>query len=203
MVKRLCFIAPLCIFLCSCINFMPARHVDMKSYTLSATPVKDVTHYAYKPLVVMINFGQATPGFQGDRMIYLQTGDNQLKYYAYHRWVLPPVTLITSALATALSNTGAYKAVMNAPSYVGNIDYQVSAQLLSLQQSFVGSSQSQEKLALQIAVIDAKTNYIVATKRFEEIAEAMPNAEGGVMAANQALTKMMPAIIQFIYSSIE
>ncbi len=191
-----------CILLVGCMNFAPTSHQDTQTYTLGENLMVPPKHYEAKPVTVMVNFGQALPGLQTDRMAYEKNGDFQLRYYAYHRWVAPPVTLLTTSITNALAQTDAYKAVVNAPMYVGKVDYQVGVQLLALQQNFSSDTASQEKLSLQIVVIDARNNQIVAAKRFEQVVEAAPNAEGGVAAANQALAQLMPNVVQFIYNAI-
>ena len=185
--------------LSACINLGSSHGVNTKLYTLSVdSPV--VAHVAPTGKTVRISVGQTAPSIHGNAMLY-QQNDYQLKEYALHQWSTPPVAMITEAFENQLSATDAFAAVVRAPMYAGLVDYQIGIELQKLQQNFIVNS-SQEEIALKLIIIDMKKNKVIAAQLFSQSVVAEPNAPGGVVAANQALTKLMPQMIQFVLDTI-
>lgn len=187
--------------LTACIHIGSSQDsVSQNYYTLSYAAVLPI-HPAYTDKVVIVNIGSVLSPVHGTGLIYQQK-DFQLKKYALHHWLAPPATMIAPIIATQLNNTDAFKAVVNAPTYAGISDYQISLVLQKLQQNFLSAKESKEELALQLILINLKTNKVIAAKTFQTTVDAAPNAPGGVMAANQALAQLMPDMIQFIVNHL-
>ncbi|MCD6047724.1 MAG: hypothetical protein K0S08_1371 [Gammaproteobacteria bacterium] len=185
--------------LTACVNLGPAPKEHIESYVLT---VPDAAMPAQKlpmrQITVQVGLGQAVVGYRSEGMAY-QDKANQVNYFAYHRWLSPPVTMITTEIAKALNQTGAYQAVVAAPLYAGNVTYQIGVQLLALKQDFSdNNTHSQERLSLQVVVVRVSDNKTMAAKTFETNEEAAPTPEGGVVAANQALARLIPSIMQFV-----
>jgi ABC-type uncharacterized transport system auxiliary subunit len=196
---KLALLAAFSSFLSACVNLGPAPKEHVESYVL-AVPA-DTTPSQKLPLrqiTVQVGLGQAAIGYRRDGMAY-QDKANQINYFAYHRWLSPPVMMITNEIAKTLNQAGVYQAVVAAPLYAGNVTYQIGVQLLALKQDFSdNNTHSQEQLSLQVVVVRVSDNKTMAAKTFETNEEAAPTPEGGVIAANHALAKLMPSISQFV-----
>ena len=186
--------------LTACIHVGPSLGTVSQDYTLNNTTVLPI-HPAYTDKVVIVDVGGVLPRVRGTGLLYQQK-DFQLKKYALHHWLAPPATMIAPIITAQLNNTGAFKAVVNAPTYAGVTDYQISLVLQRLQQNFFSAKESKEELALQLILINMKTNKVMAAKTFQTAVDAAPNAPGGVVAANQALAELMPDMIQFIVNKL-
>jgi len=182
--------------LTGCIHLGPSLSQASEDYTLTNEANLSL-HSAYTDKVVVINVGGTLPRVRGTGITYAQK-DFQLKKYALHHWLAPPANMIAPIIATQLDQTGAFRAVVNAPTYVGSADYQIALVLQKLQQNFLSAKESKQQLVLQLILINMKTNAVIAAKTFQTTVNAAPNAPGSVVAANQALGELMPDMIQFI-----
>jgi ABC-type uncharacterized transport system auxiliary subunit len=189
----------------ACINLGPSHEINTKLYTLSVDS-SAVAHAVPTGKTLRINVGEAAPSIHGNAMLY-QQNDYQLKEYALHRWSTPPVAMIVEAFENQLTATHAFAAVVRAPMYAGLVDYQIGIELQKLQQNFVSTPGakndgcSQEELAVKLIIIDMKKNKVIASQLFSQSVVAGPNAPSGVGAANQALKKLMPQMVQFVLDS--
>lgn len=199
-IKKSLFIFGMSIGLIACIHIGAPVSEPAQNYTLvnlSSAPV----HAPYTGKVVAVGSGEALPRVRSSSMLYQQK-DFQLKEYALHRWLVPPVSMMAPIIASELDRTGAFKAVVSAPSYAGMPNYQISVVLERLQQNFVSQQKSTEQLVLQLILVNMKTNQVLAAKTFSAEVDAAPDAPGGVLAANQALAQLMPGMIQFIVQTL-
>jgi len=186
-------------FLSGCVNLGPRVDVPSTTYTLDAQ-IPSPKKWGATSKILLVNPGQAAPGFKTDKIAYQQQ-DYVLKYYALHRWLAPPVSLIGSALAQNLSNTGAFKAVFDNPLYTGEVDAVISLALIRLQQDFSGDK-SQVHLTLQCVIANPVTHKLLASRVFDQVVSAAPNPDGAAQAANLALAKLMPSLVDFVVQTV-
>lgn len=198
-IKKGLFVFAMSMGLTACIHIGTPVTETTQNYTLVDLPSTPI-HAPYTGKVVAVGSGEALPRVRSSSMLYQQK-DFQLKEYALHRWLAPPVSMIAPIISSELDHTGAFKAVVSAPSYAGMPDYQISVVLERLQQNFV-LEKSTEQLVLQLILVNMKTNQVVAAKTFSAEVDAAPDAPGGVLAANQALAQLMPDMIRFIVQTL-
>ena len=187
------------VLIAACVSLSPVRQQNIQTYTLNYSAAWS-PRFKATPKTLIVGVGQAAPALRSEKMWY-QQDPYELKYYALHRWITPPASLITPLFAKALSETGAFKAVVSTPLYVGKADAQIEVALLTLQQNFTENT-SEEQLIVQVIIIDAKQHQLIAAKRFEAKVPAAPTPEGGVIAANAALKQLMPQMIAFVMKRV-
>jgi cholesterol transport system auxiliary component len=147
-------------------------------------------------LVLLITRPSAEPGFDSDGIAYTET-PLSLSYYTQSRWADAPARMLGPLLVETLERSGAFRAVVIAPSSVA-ADLQLDVTLLRLQQSFL-QSPSRVELALRARLIDIADNRVLAGRTFEAT-EPTPSedAYGGVQAANAALERVLTELAGFV-----
>ena len=104
--------------------------------------------------------------------------------------------MIGPLIARALEQTGAFGAVLQAPTTVA-ADLRLAAELVRLQQNFAAKPSTIE-LALHVQLVDVRGRRVLATRTFEatEVAPS-EDAYGGVVAANRALGRVLAEVATF------
>ena len=189
----------------------------LASYGCSIGPAETVTH-AYRlnpdisvrriiaadvrngPATLLISIPKAQPGFDTPRMAYLRR-PHELSYYAFNHWVDTPGRMLLQPLAEAMEATGLWRGVVQAASPV-RADYRLDCDSLILEQQFF--SPSRVRFALRAQLIDTKRQTVIAARSFE-VFELSPSqdAYGGVIAANDASTKLLVELTYWIASVME
>lgn len=148
-------------------------------------------------VLLVVNMPWAAPGYDTAAMAY-QRQAGQLEYFAFHRWADAPARMLQPLLVQALDRTGAFKAVIQAPSPLRG-DLVLASELLKLRQFFAEQGGSSVELGLRVQLRAQDT--VLATRVFEK---SMPtptdDPQGGVLAANQLLEKLLPEIAAFCMS---
>ena len=170
------------------------KNGEAQTFLLSAQlPVKPVA--ANSKLTLLVSPMRAHPGFDTPRMAYLREA-HHLEYYAYHRWVEAPARMLTPLVTQALENSGAYRAVAQAPGAV-QAHLRLDSELVRLVQDF---NQKPSAMILQIRVqlIDAQKGAILASRQFEtQVRVQDENATAGVVAINKALPPLLEQMAQW------
>lgn len=147
-------------------------------------------------LTLEVNKMRAAPGFSTSRIVYVQK-NHQLDYFAQHQWADTPASMLTTIISQALENSHLFRAVVESPAAITS-DLRLDSKLLKLQQVFKDDG-SILQLQLRIMLIDKASRGVVASHTFrlsETIFEDTPY--GAVVAANLALTRLVPELISFI-----
>lgn len=135
------------------------------------------------------------PGYAGTRFAYIQH-DHQLAHYGRHVWADDPGKLIRAALVRALERSGAFAAVIVAPS-PANADLRFDLELVTLHQDFRARRGSELVLAMRAQVVDLAARRVVATRSFEFREPAGAGPLDGAAAADRALARMLEAVTAF------
>ena len=144
---------------------------------------------------LIVNPPHAAAGFDSNRIIYVRER-NHLEYFAHSQWVDTPARMITPSIVAALENTGAFQAVILTPSAAAG-DLRLDVEILRLQHEF-GSPPSQVRFTLRAYLVDNETRRVLAWRELEETAEAaQANTYGGVLAANNAVQKVVDLLANF------
>jgi cholesterol transport system auxiliary component len=180
---------------------------------LHAPPVQNVNFYLLDAkasikaapkmhnLVIEIGMPRARPGFDTPQMAYVQQ-PHQVEYFAVNRWADTPAHMLAPLLAQVLEQSGAFRAVVRAPSAVP-ADLRLDTDLVRLQQDF-RVKPSKVEFTLRAQLVDLHHNRVLATRVFDETESApSENPYGGVVAANRALQRILKDISEFCVRKAE
>jgi len=197
---RYCRILLPLLLLAGCAGLHPPPTQDVNLYLLDAqAPIK---HAAVKrKLVIEVGVPRALPGFDTPQMAYVQQ-PYKLDYFAVNRWTDTPAHMLAPLLAQTLERSGAFRAVVRAPSAVP-ADLRLDTELVRLQQDF-RVKPSKVEFTLRAQLVDLRHDRVLATRVFDETASApSENPYGGVIAANRALQRILKDISEFCVRETE
>ena len=150
---------------------------------------------AGRNLTLEVSAPRSSPGFETDRMAYVQRA-YELDYFASNRWADAPSRMLGPVLARALEESGGFGAVVQAPSTV-SADVRMVTELVRLQQNFE-TRPSRIEITLRVQLIDVRTRRLLGTSVFEATENApSDDPYGGVTAANVALQRILEQVVQF------
>ena len=150
---------------------------------------------AGRNLTLEVSAPRSSPGFETDRMAYVQRA-YELDYFASNRWADAPSRMLGPVLARALEESGGFGAVVQAPSTV-SADVRMVTELVRLQQNFE-TRPSRIEITLRVQLIDVRTGRLLGTRVFEATENApSDDPYGGVTAANVALQRILEQVVQF------
>lgn len=145
--------------------------------------------------VLVVSQPRAAPGCDDRHMVYLRR-PGQLQVYAYHEWLDTPAQMLAPLMVRALQSTGAYAAVLLAPS-TGAGALRLETELIRLQQDF-SVSPSHVRLTLRAVLIDSRNRKVLGWREFDhQVPAPSDNGEGGVMAAREATRLMLTGLGTF------
>jgi cholesterol transport system auxiliary component len=145
--------------------------------------------------VLVVAVPRAAPGFDSTRMVYLRRAQ-ELEAFAFHEWVDTPARMLAPLLVRALQGSGAFGAVLLAPSAASGA-WRLETELLRLQQDF-GTRPSQVRLTLRAVLMDTTTRRVIAWREFDEtVPAATDDPVGGAAAAQQATQRVLAALSAF------
>lgn len=138
---------------------------------------------------------RAAPGFDTSRIVYLREV-HAIEAFAYSEWVDAPAQMLAPLLVRALERSGAFRAVLRAPTAAA-ADLRLDTELLRLQQDF-RVAPSQVRLTLRAMLVDTATRGVVGWQEFDaSVAATSEDAAGGVRAANQAARIVLAELAAF------
>ena len=130
--------------------------------------------------VMIVAPPHAEAGFDTDRIVYVLE-QHRLQPYADSQWIDTPSKMLAPLLAAALSRTGAFGAVVPAPSPV-NSPWELQSDVLRLQQEVVAGT---FRFTLRVTLIEKKTRTVVFSREFDASAPiAGTGPAAAVVAAN-------------------
>lgn len=164
-------------------------------YTLGSDIVSSIhTSSKQKPYAIVVgDVKTLTTGLTTD--MYYTREANVVEAYTKSAWIEPPIKLIQVALMNALIASNGYKDVLMSPTEV-KTPYKVDATIQKMQQTFV-NGQSAVDLSLVVRLVNTTTEQLVFSKIYSATeAVKTENADGGVLAYDQALKRLLPSIVQ-------
>ena len=145
--------------------------------------------------VLIVTTPRAHGGYDTPRMAYMQQAYG-LRYYTLSRWADTPARMLAPLLADAVQGTGQFQALYAAPGSIA-AELRLDTELVRLHQDFTRQP-SMVQLTVRAQLVDVRKGRIVATRQFDvSVAAASDDAYGGVVAANQAVGQLLPALAQF------
>ncbi|MFN0161886.1 MAG: ABC-type transport auxiliary lipoprotein family protein [Burkholderiales bacterium] len=138
---------------------------------------------------------EAAAGFDTARMVYTRK-PHQLESFAHSAWIDTPARMLSPLIVAAVGGSGAFRAVVMAPSAAAG-DLRLETELLRLQQEF-GAAPSRVQLTLRATLTDIATRQVLGRQDFDARTDApSEDAYGGVFAANRAAEVVLEALAAF------
>jgi cholesterol transport system auxiliary component len=104
--------------------------------------------------------------------------------------------MLTPLIVRTLENSGAFRAVVRGSTSAAS-ELRLDTEVIRLQQEF-NVSPSQVRFTLRAVMVDTATRRVVAASEFEAIvASPTEDATGGVIAANQAVGRVLADLTKF------
>ncbi len=186
--------------LAGCGSLLPKPPAQPALFLLDDTAAAAADRPAKPPLAaavstLVVNETRAAPGYGTRQIAYVRTA-NQLEYFAFNEWVEPPALMLTPMLTHAIERTGAFAAVVRAPTLVA-ADLRLETELIRMQQDF-SVAPSRVRLTLRAVLIETATRRVIASREFDEgVASSSDDPIGGVMAANQVALRVTAEVGSF------
>ncbi|MBK6472124.1 MAG: membrane integrity-associated transporter subunit PqiC [Betaproteobacteria bacterium] len=180
--------------LAGCGNLLPKPPAPPLTYTLEAgrevgTPPAAA---AASAPTLTVSALQAAAGYDSARIVYLRR-PQQLEAYAQSVWVDTPARMLAPLLVAALQRSGAYAAVVSAPSAAAST-LRLDTEVLRLRQDFDGGT-SVVTLSLRATLVDGASRRVLGSRDFSAtVPAATADSAGGVQAA-QAATRQVLATL--------
>lgn len=196
--------ALLCLMLLGgCSALKPAAAPQTVFYTLDAmpgSPVAAVPPVADRAPSLLIVPTRAAAGFDSQRIIYVRQ-DHRIEYFARSEWVDTPARMLGGLLVTEMANNGAFRsAAMGAGAAVA--DLRLVTDIVRLQQEFQ-SRPSQMRFTLRATLLDGRTQRVLVWREFDaRVAAASDDPYGGVVAANQAVHRVVREVSAFLVETL-
>lgn len=144
---------------------------------------------------LIINPPHAAAGYASPRIIYVRD-PHQLEYFAHSEWIDPPARMLAPLLVAAITNSGAFRAVVLTPSAAAG-DLRLDTEIIRLQHEF-GALPSHARFTLRAYLVDNKTRKVLAWREFDTtVAAPSEDPYGGVVAANRAVAIVLENLANF------
>jgi cholesterol transport system auxiliary component len=180
-------------FLSGCTLFSPIN-VDTKKNVLNNIPLdlrSERTHAA----TLLVMEPETMPAYATTQMAY-STQAHQIAYFTKNEWAETPSQMIQPLIVQTLRNTHYFSEVLSPPDF-GRHTFGLRIEILELKQDFT-SEPAMLRLAMRISLSRA-TNQVVASKQLsvsQPMSEKTPYA--GVVAANEAMPKLLRELAEFV-----
>jgi len=169
------------------LNSIDSALDGVESATPAASPAAAPT--------LIVNPPHATAGFSSPRIIYVREA-HKLEYFANSEWTDPPARMLAPLLVAAISNTGAFRAVVLTPSAAAG-DLRLDTEIIRLQHEF-GAQPSRVRFTLRAYLVDNKTRKVMAWREFDTTVPAISeDPYSGVVAANSAVAIVLKNLAVF------
>ena len=144
---------------------------------------------------LIVNPPHAAAGFDSRHIMYVRE-THKLEYFAHSEWVDPPARMLAPLLVAAIDKTGAFRAVVQAPSVAAG-DLRLDTEVIRLQQEFENPP-SRVRFTLRAYLVENKTRRVLAWREFEvAVPAASENPYAGVVAANRAVQTVLEDLAAF------
>jgi cholesterol transport system auxiliary component len=184
-----------CVVLISgCALFSPIN-IDTKKNVLDNIP-HDLPSEKTHPATLLVLIPETTPAYATTQMAY-STEAYQVAYFTKNEWAETPSQMIQPLVVQTLRNTHYFSEVLSPP-YFGHHTFGLRIEILELTQDFT-SEPAMLQLAMRISLSREATNQVVATKEFS-VSQPMRerNSYAGVVAANEAMPKLLRELARFV-----
>jgi cholesterol transport system auxiliary component len=188
-------LSALCVALMSgCALFSPVR-IDTNKNVLDKIPL-DLLSETIHSATLLVLVPETTPVYATTQMAYT-TQAYQVAYFSQNEWAETPSQMIQPLIVKTLRNTHYFSEVLSQPHF-GSHTFALRTEILELKLDFT-SEPAMLQLAIRFYLSREATNQVIATKELsvqEPMMERNPYA--GVVAANEAMAKILRELASFI-----
>jgi len=189
-----------CVVLFSgCALFSPVK-IDTKRNVLNSIPL-DLPSERTHTTTLLVLIPETTPVYATTQMAY-STRAYEIAYFSKNEWAETPSQMIQPLIVKTLRNTHYFSEVLSPP-YFGRHTFALHVEIQELKQDFT-SQPATLQLAMRIYLSREATNQIIATKELsirEPMTERTPYA--GVVAANEAMQKLLRELAKFVFEKAD
>jgi len=147
--------------------------------------------------ILLVSIPTSAPGFDKRALVYFNQ-QYEVKYHEKAQWVDTPARMLLPLLIHKLELTGQFKAVLSASTSPISASLRLDTEIVRLQQEFF-TEPSQVNLVLRAQLLDMDAHKVLATRVFEIIENARSeDAEGGMLATNRAVARLLKALTKFV-----
>jgi cholesterol transport system auxiliary component len=182
------------VLLSGCTLFSPVK-IDTTKNVLNNIPL-DLPSEKTHSTTLLVLVPETTPIYTTTRMAYT-TQAYQVAYFSRNEWAETPSQMIQPLIVKTLRNTHYFSEVLSPP-YFGRYTFALRTEILELKQDFT-SEPAMLQLAMRFDLSREATDQVIATKELsvrEPMMERNPYA--GVVAANEAIAKVLRELARFI-----
>ena len=185
-----------CLGLSAC-SLVPSEDTPMAQYVFDL-PTFPTESPRAAAKILQVAMPQAVAGFDSQGMTYIRH-PAQLERYTRSQWVDTPAHMLLPLLVRSLEASGQYQAVLSANTSNLSGEIRVDTEILRLQQEFIPQQASRVHLVLRVQVFHLGERNVLATQVFDlNETTASDDAQGYVIATNQALLKWLPVFQAFV-----
>jgi cholesterol transport system auxiliary component len=181
-------------FFSGCTLFTPVN-IDTKKNMLSNIPL-DLPSEGTHSTTLLVLVPETIPAYATTQMAY-SAQTYQIEYFTKNAWAETPSQMIQPLIVQTLRNTHYFREVLSPP-YFGDHTFGLRIEILELKQDFT-SEPAVLQVAMRISLSRNATNQVIATK---ELSVSQPMSEktpyAGVVAANEAMPKLLLALAEFV-----
>jgi cholesterol transport system auxiliary component len=185
----------LCVVLFSGCALLSPVKTDTKKYALSNIPLdlpSERTHSA--TLLVLVP--ETEPLYATTQIAYT-TQAYQIAYFGQNEWAETPSQMIQPLIVETLRHTHHFSDVLTSPDF-GRHTFTLRSEILEIKQDFT-SEPAMLQLSMRFDLSREASNQVIATKELsvqEPMRERNPYA--GVVAANEAMAKLLRELARFV-----
>ena len=144
---------------------------------------------------LIVNTPKAAAGYGTSHIVYARR-THEIEYFAFSLWVDTPAQMLTPLIVRAVERTGAFQAVLAAPTAASS-RFRLDTEIIRLQQDF-SVAPSRVRLTLRAVLIDTITKVVVARREFDaSIASTSEDTYGGVIAAQAVTQRVLTELAAF------
>ena len=177
-----------------CALLSPVK-IETKKNVLNKVPI-DVPSEKTRPATLLVLAPETNAIYDTTQMAYT-TEAYQIGYFSQNEWAETPSQMIQPLIVQTIRNTRYFSEVVSPPHF-GRHTFALRTEIQELKQDFT-SDPATLQLAMRFDLSREATNKVTATKELsvqEPMREKTPYA--GVVAANDALAKLLRELAKFI-----
>ncbi|MBC7405709.1 MAG: membrane integrity-associated transporter subunit PqiC [Cytophaga sp.] len=195
--------------LCSCSVLTPAKVSPTNRYSFdNAVTVARVSQKIAAALAtktngptIVVSVPHAAAGFDSQHIVYVRQA-HKLEYFQQSEWIEAPSVMLTPLVSSALERSGRFNSVVQSPtSVIGQL--RLDLDIVRLQQEFF-SVPSKVHFTLRAHLLDTSTRQVIAWREFDIlVVSSSEDPYGGVIAANNAIRRVMDELAEFCIQAVD
>jgi cholesterol transport system auxiliary component len=192
--SRATFVVLCIVLLSGCALLSPVK-TDTKKYALSNIPL-DLPNERTHSATLLVLVPETEPLYATTQMAYT-TKAYQIAYFDQNEWAETPSQLIQPLIVETLRHTNYFSNVLSSPDF-GRHTFTLRSEILEIKQDFT-SEPAMLQLSMRFDLSREASNQVIATKELsvqEPMRERNPYA--GVVAANEAMAKLLRELARFV-----